>query len=129
MKTLATTVADSTSDAARTAENLAQTSEGLAASARSAQEGAQRLLDSIGAVRDQAQQQTVSNQKAQAVVTESEKKVAHTLQLMDRIRSRVIDGASQITTLGERQNQIAAIVKTIGEIPSARSPNRRISSP
>ncbi|MCX7799212.1 MAG: methyl-accepting chemotaxis protein [Fimbriimonadales bacterium] len=103
-------------EAARSTQQIAQGSEALARGATEAAEAMTRLLESIEAVGSASADQREAAQRARSTADRGAETLGEALDSIRSIERRVTESAKAVQELGERQEQIGAILGTIAEI-------------
>ncbi len=112
----------------RTAASVEQMSRAISGVARGAQEQAQsvakasaitsQISNAVQKVAGNAQNLLKESAESSQVAVSGSKTVEETLQGMEQIKSRVTISAQKVEEMGQRSNQIGAIVETIEDIAS-----------
>ncbi len=109
-------VARGAQDTAQTCQHIAQASQDLARNAEQASKAMNDLGSSATAVGEGVDRQYQASDRANEIAMQTSTAVEATIESISRIESEVASTSDAIRDLGERQEQIGAIVSTIDEI-------------
>jgi methyl-accepting chemotaxis protein len=109
-------VAMASDEAARSSGQIASGAEQLAQSATQAANAMERLQGFIGDVQQGSARQATATKDASDTATAVSKAVENTVASMDRIQVQVQASSVAVSELGEKGQQIGAIVQTIEDI-------------
>lgn len=109
-------VATASDEAAKSSGQIASGSEQLARSATDAAQAMEKLQAYIGEVQEGGNRQTTATTTASETATQVSNAVNRTVASMDRIQEQVGASSEAVKDLGEKGQQIGAIVQTIEDI-------------
>jgi methyl-accepting chemotaxis protein len=111
-------VATTSTESARSSQEMANGSEQLASSATAASNATEKLSSAISEVEEAGQRQKSLTVDAVSKAHEGNESVDATMQAMTRVQTQVEASTAVVRDLGEKGQQIGAIVQTIEEIAS-----------
>ena len=116
VSTTATTVATASNQLSATAEELASGTEEMAAQTGTVAVASEEMSATIATIAQSCHQAADSSELATRTATSGSEVVAASISIMEKISSRVQSSAETVQTLGQRSDQIGAIVATIEDI-------------
>lgn len=109
-------IGHASTETSHTAQQIAQGTESLAKNSVDASASMERLEKAISGVMASSEQQLKNAIEASATATEGSERVAEVISAMERIDKQILSLTVAIKDLGDKQDQIGAIVNTITDI-------------
>jgi methyl-accepting chemotaxis protein len=113
---MSTSIASVSSGLNATSERIANATEQVAGQTHTVATASQEMSATSNDIAQNCQEAALSSRQATAAAESGAKVVAHTVEMMNRIATRVNATASAVASLGSRSDQIGEIVGTIEDI-------------